>query len=101
MSRRTSLIVLLLFCIAAPARAAKQVGPLDVTGEIQGAPYRIAVPAAWNGTLLIYLHGYRDKADHPGEVDNRNPDLAPNAALANALLGQGYALARTAFRDNG
>jgi len=76
-------------------------GPVDTTGEINGAPYRIVIPAAWNGTLLVYGHGYRDKADHPGEVDNRNPDIAPNAALATALLGQGYALAGSAYRDNG
>lgn len=76
-------------------------GPIDQTGEINGAPYRIRVPANWNGTLLVYAHGYRDKADHPGEVDNRTPDIAPNAALADALLAQGYALAGSAYRDNG
>lgn len=76
-------------------------GPVDTTGEINGAPYRIVIPADWNGTLLVYGHGYRDKADHPGEVDNRNPDIAPNAALAAALLAQGYALAGSAYRDNG
>jgi hypothetical protein len=49
----------------------------------------------------VYVHGYRDKADHPGEVDNRNADIAPNAALEAALLSQGYALAGSAFKDNG
>ncbi len=78
-----------------------QVGPLDVSGDIEGAAYRIVVPAVWNGTLLVYAHGYRDKADHPGEVDNVNADVVPNAALANVLLAQGYALAGSAFRDNG
>jgi pimeloyl-ACP methyl ester carboxylesterase len=77
------------------------VGPVDTTGEINGAPYRIAIPENWNGVLLVYGHGYRDKADHPGEVDNRNADIAPNSALANALLAQGYALAGSAYRDNG
>ncbi len=76
-------------------------GPIDVSGEINGAPYRIVVPATWNGTLLVYGHGYRDKADHPGEVDNRNADIAPSPALATALLGQGYALAGSAYKDNG
>lgn len=82
-------------------RAHAGVGPIDTTGEINGAPYRIAIPANWNGILLVYGHGYRDKADHPGEVDNRNADIAPNSALANALLAQGYALAGSAYRDNG
>jgi hypothetical protein len=81
--------------------AAQQVGPIDVSGDIDGAPYRIAVPANWNGTLLVYGHGYRDKADHPGEVDNRTAELAPNPALATVLLAQGYALSGSAYKDNG
>ncbi|HSE30731.1 MAG TPA: hypothetical protein VLA93_04050 [Pyrinomonadaceae bacterium] len=76
-------------------------GPLDLSGELNGAPYRIRVPAVWNGTLLVFAHGYRDKADHPGEIDNRNADIAPNAALEAPLLAQGYALAGSAWRDNG
>ena len=78
-----------------------QIGPLDLAGELHGAPYRIRVPANWNGTLLVFAHGYRDKADHPGEVDNRNADVAPSAALEAPLLAQGYALAGSAFKENG
>jgi len=93
-------ISFLLFLTFAGSEAVAQ-GPVDVSGNINGANYRIVVPATWNGTLLVYGHGYRDKADHPGEVDNRNADIAPNAALANALLAQGYALAGSAYKDNG
>jgi hypothetical protein len=92
--------LLLIFTVQF-ALAARQVGPIDVSGEIDGAPYRIMVPANWNGTLLVYGHGYRDKADHPGEIDNRNADLAPNAALVPILLNQGYALSGSAYKDNG
>ena len=92
--------VVLLFA-AQTATAAQQVGPIDVAGEIDGAPFRIKIPANWNGTLLVYGHGYRDKADHPGEIDNRNADIAPNAALADALLAQGYGLSGSAYKDNG
>jgi hypothetical protein len=59
------------------------------------------VPEVWNGTLLIFAHGYRDKADHPGEIDNRNADIAPSSALEAPLLAQGYALAGSAYKDNG
>ena len=106
---------LLLVAVAFPAPVVKvdsklaktvkqqvtQVGPLDLSGELHGAPYRIRVPAVWNGTLLVFAHGYRDKADHPGEVDNRNADVAPSAALEAPLLALGYALAGSAYRDNG
>jgi hypothetical protein len=99
---------LLFFAISLPlsetktyAKSHHPVGPLDLSGELHGAPYRIRVPAAWNGTLLVFAHGYRDKADHPGEVDNRNADVAPSAALEAPLLAAGYALAGSAYRDNG
>jgi hypothetical protein len=102
-------ITLLLFlAIALPFPVAHtqpaapvQVGPLDLSGDLHGAPYRIRVPAVWNGTLLVFAHGYRDKADHPGEVDNRNADLAPSAALEAPLLASGFALAGSAYSDNG
>lgn len=91
------LIALTLIDRTPPTKAAS----LDLSGEINGAPYRIRVPEVWNGTLLIFAHGYRDKADHPGEIDNRNADVAPNAALEAPLLAQGFALAGTAYKDNG
>src|SRR5688572_688753 len=99
-----SLVLFLVVTLTSPipvSHARPQVGPIELSGELHGAPYRISVPANWNGTLLVFAHGYRDKADHPGEVDNRNADLAPSAALVAPLLAQGYALAGSAFRDNG
>jgi hypothetical protein len=80
------------------AIAAPQVGPLDVTGNIDGAPFRIIVPETWNGKLIVLAHGYRDKADHPGEVDNREP---LDVGLAQVFLGQGWGVAGTAYKDNG
>src|SRR4030095_11716183 len=104
----SSIVCLLLFSLLLPlpvarsqSESAATLGPLDLSGELHGAPYRIRVPAVWNGTLLVFAHGYRDQADHPGEVDNRNADVAPSAALEPALLAQGYALAGSAYRDNG
>ncbi len=104
----TFLFALLMLSVLLPlpvaegnSKPADQVGPLDLSGELNGAPYRIRVPAVWNGTLLVFAHGYRDKADHPGEIDNRNADIAPSAALEAPLLAMGYALAGSAYRDNG
>ena len=86
--------------LAAPAATAAP-GPLDLSGDLNGAPYRIVVPTNWNGTLLVHAHGYRDKADHVGEVDDRSAPASPNSALEAALLGQGYALAGSAYKSNG
>lgn len=101
MSLVSLLISIALFAPLQRTQARAPIGPLDLSGEINGAPYRIRVPAVWNGTLLVFAHGYRDKADHPGEIDNRNADVAANAALEAPLLAQGYALAGSAYRDNG
>jgi pimeloyl-ACP methyl ester carboxylesterase len=87
--------------IATAGSAFAQPGPLDVSGEINGAPYRIVVPADWNGTLLVFQRGWTDKADHPGEIDNRNPTITPNATVRDALLAEGYALAGSARKSNG
>jgi pimeloyl-ACP methyl ester carboxylesterase len=59
------------------------------------------MPENWNGKLVVYAHGYRDLADHPGEVDNRAAEAAPNPALESALVGMGYALAGSAYKSNG
>jgi pimeloyl-ACP methyl ester carboxylesterase len=91
----------LLLILNLSVAVSASVPPIDESGNINGAPYRIVVPANWNKTLLVYAHGYRDKADHPGEVDNRAADIAPSPELAAVLLAQGYALAGTAYKDNG
>jgi len=102
MLKKSFFVGLFLFLFSVQfASAARQLGPIDVSGEIDGAPFRIRVPANWNGTLLVYGHGYRDKADHPGEVDNRTAEVAPNNDFANFLLSQGYALSGSAYKDNG
>src|SRR5262245_57017074 len=79
-----------------------QTGPLDVSGQIDGAPYRIVIPANWNGTLLVFQRGYTDLADHPGEIDNRNPTINPPIpGLQSALLAAAYGLAGSARKVNG
>jgi dienelactone hydrolase len=74
--------------------------PLDTTGTLGAAPYRLAAPDTWNGTLVVLAHGYRDRADHPGEVDDVSPD-GGFTALIGALTAGGYAVASTAYSSNG
>ena len=93
-----ALIVVLLLSIALIDHSpTAKAAPLDLSGEIHGAPYRIRMPEVWNGTLLIFAHGYRDKADHPGEIDNRNADLAPSArAMIATIVKPGFLRCRRA-----
>jgi pimeloyl-ACP methyl ester carboxylesterase len=73
------------------------------TGELDGAAYEIRLPDTWNGTLLIYSHGYRQAEPSPPDFDpvDTTPAPAPSEEVGQALLDQGYALAGSAFKTNG
>jgi hypothetical protein len=65
----------------------------DLSGELpDGALWRIAVPANWNGTLLLYSHGYAR--------DLQAPALAPRD-LEQWLLQHGYALGASSYARAG
>lgn len=55
------------------------------------AAYAIEVPANWNGTLVMYAHGYR------GEGENLTVDAPPLRAY---FLSQGYAWAASSYSAN-
>ncbi len=67
-----------------------------ITGTLKdGATYVIDVPASWNGTLLLYSHGYVA----PG---GENPAVDVGDPLTGAyLLGAGYALAGSSYATTG
>ena len=82
--------------------------PVLLDGVLGGAPYRVRVPSNWNGTLLLYAHGYQKRARHPGETESRTPMSAPGPLespllpdMEPVLLSRGFALAGSAFRANG
>lgn len=62
-----------------------------------GASWRAVVPDKWNGTMLLYSHGYR-----PSFVPGPNvAQIAPDAGTEAALLDHGYALAGSSYADKG
>ena len=58
-----------LFVAAAPVHAA---AVENFTGDIGGAKFQIDVPQPWNGTLVLWSHGY--------EAPNPNPPGIPSDA---------------------
>ena len=97
-----------------------------LTGSLGDSPYQIVMPPKFNGTVLLYSHGYRiaqpvpaaigtalgmDKAPYyssttvPGVgaafVGNDIAQVAPSAEVAAGLLGQGYALAGAGYANQG
>jgi len=78
------------------------------TGTINGAAYEIVMPATWNGTLLLYSHGYRPAQPFPPSFDPVNTAATPvpgwdsgDKELGEALLAKGYALAGSSYSTNG
>lgn len=82
--------------VAALTAAAAPVTPTVVTGTLtSGAAYKIEVPAPWNGTLVLYSHGYVA----PGQP---NPATDVGDPVTGAwLLGRGYALAGSSYSSTG
>lgn len=78
------------------------------SGEINGAAYEIVMPETWNGTLLIYSHGYRPAEPFPPTFSPVVTTATPvpgwdegDKSLGDALLERGYALAGSSYSSNG
>ena len=80
------------------------------TGEIDGAAYSIKLPSKWNGTLLLYSHGYRFAEPGPPDfspvsrkpqLSSTDPDGSGTDPLSQRLLRAGYALAGSSYKSNG
>jgi pimeloyl-ACP methyl ester carboxylesterase len=68
-----------------------------VTGRTgPGALYAFHVPAHWNGSLVLYVHGFRD-AESP--VDLRDQDGLET--LRQELNARGFAVGYSSFSQNG
>jgi len=72
-------------------------GTNTLHGMLGGANYTISVPSNWNGTLVLYSHGYVF-ANRP--LLNPAPDVG-DVSTGAALLQQGYALAGSSYSQNG
>lgn len=79
-------------------------------GELGGAKYAIKLPKKWNGTLLLYSHGYRfaqpgppsfDPVSTAAQVTSTDTDGSGSDPLSTKLLAQGYALAGSSYKSNG
>jgi hypothetical protein len=95
-----------MFILVVPAY-----GNTELEGVLEGAPYRIVVPTNWNGTLLIYSRGTGSSFLPNGKVGispltnvvGVDPAISNQdaAILEEQLLADGYALAASAYSDQG
>jgi pimeloyl-ACP methyl ester carboxylesterase len=93
LKRRVSLMLLAL--ATALGLADRALADDVVDGRFgPGALYRLVRPTSWNGTLLVYAHGYVSR-DQPVAIP---PDAEQVIAL---LAPQGVAVAVSSFSENG
>lgn len=98
MSVRAAGLALVLLFAGCTGQTAPQRPPAAVrvlNGTIAAAPYVAEVPAGWNGTLVLYSHGYvAPGASSPAQD-------ASDRLTARWLLDHGYALAGSGYRSSG
>jgi pimeloyl-ACP methyl ester carboxylesterase len=63
------------------------------TGVMNGAAYRIDMPAKWNGILLIYYHGY---SETPVTYDKDKPHY-----MSTGLAEAGFEVAQSGYSEAG
>ena len=67
-----------------------------------GSTWKIEVPQSWNGTLLLYSHGYVPPTDPTGQPATNPPaDDFQDRQAADYLLAHGFALAGSSYPNVG
>jgi pimeloyl-ACP methyl ester carboxylesterase len=90
---------LALSCAAAtPIDAQTTAQPANTveTGVLDGAAFRIEIPADWNKGLVMYAHGYTTVGAKPA-----NPNAPQSKALRGEFLKRGFAFAESAYSKQG
>lgn len=87
-------LLLALTALPTPAVAATA-DTTHVDGRLpSGATYLMDVPAHWNGTVLLFSHGYATGPANPAQD-------APDDTTKSLLLQQGYALIGSSYATTG
>ncbi|MGN6521536.1 MAG: alpha/beta hydrolase family protein [Dokdonella sp.] len=91
--RRLQIVALGLLVAAGNAPAAPTV---TQTGWLEGASYRVDMPAGWTrgGGLVVFFHGYSDASIEFGEDERLSPMFEP-------MLHEGYAVIQSGYTRPG
>lgn len=85
---------LLVLLMAGACRAASAPAAVHQVGTLQGASYRIDIPAHWNHKLVVFFHG---TADAP-VVFSAKDALSP---MFDSMLASGYAVIQSGYSEGG
>ncbi|MET0230611.1 MAG: alpha/beta hydrolase, partial [Rhodanobacteraceae bacterium] len=93
---RIAAALLSLLCAGAFA-ATPEVAPGNAKpefGTLEGAAYRVDVPEKWNGSVVVFFHGY---AVTPVELDE-GERISP---MFDGMLARGFAVIQSAYSATG
>ena len=79
---------------AAVSPQSTDAGPIIDVGTLQGASYRIDIPANWNHQLIVFYHGYALEPLSFTAQERLSPMFDP-------MLGKGYALVQSGYSAGG
>lgn len=88
-----ALVACIVICFS-PTLAAGHPKPAVHAGMLDGAPFRIDIPAGWNGDLVMLMHGYEPV------FSQRKVPMTP-ADATRVFLAQGYAVAQSEYASKG
>jgi len=93
MQNKLASIALFLIALCLPAVMAQAQDSKIESGNINGANFRIEVPANWNNGLVLYCHGYT--------LAGLNANLDGGKPLRDVFLSRGFAVAQSAYSVQG
>jgi hypothetical protein len=67
-------------------------GKRTIRGTIEGVKFRVEMPERWNGTLVLFSHGYYPDFFAPDDIE-----MANRPETATWLVDHGYAIAASEF----
>jgi len=79
---------------AAASLQSPDAGPIIEAGTLQGASYRIDIPANWNRQLIVFYHGYSLTPLTFSAEERLSPMFDP-------MLGKGFALIQSGYSAGG
>ena len=95
---RALIVLAALSWLVGPGAPTAMAQPTIVEGQTgDGSSYGLAMPATWNGGLVVYAHGIVD----PGAPVALPSSQDGFATLRGLLLDSGFALAYSSFSENG
>ena len=97
---KPTLLVVACLCSALGQAQTRPQGPVSESGVINGARFRIDIPANWNGGLVLWAHGY-SPPETPYRIAGEEGVRNAGAQLIPVLGAQGYALAQSSYSVQG